>query len=277
MDDRYVLKPIQPYFVNQTQQFYQEIYRRQGISHFYTFQLKSGTEDIYMVPDGCVDLLFIYGRTRMKAKIVGITLSAKEQLEIGEYEYFGIRFFPGIIPAGITIASEDLVERQLDLEAGICDYNFLKNMAQKRNFHDRITCFLSWYTKQLTSQNMQSVADQTVDAVFQMIYRTDGNVMIKELEEYTGYTARYLNKLFHMQTGVAPKTFCKIIQFQRSLEKISYDPGIPLADVAVDLGYYDQAQFIRDFKHYCNMTPRQYRTWTVQREYQKKIVTTSIL
>ena len=31
-----------------------------------------------------------------------------------------------------------------------------------------------------------------------------------------------------------------------------------MTEAAVNLGYYDQPQFIRDFKTYCGMTPKRY-------------------
>ena len=41
------LKPTQPYFVLETDNFYQEVYLRQGISHFFTFRLEESKEIIF--------------------------------------------------------------------------------------------------------------------------------------------------------------------------------------------------------------------------------------
>lgn len=54
------LRPTQPFLVLETQDFKQEIYLNQGISHFYTFRLEK-TKEITTVPDSCVDMLFEYG------------------------------------------------------------------------------------------------------------------------------------------------------------------------------------------------------------------------
>ena len=60
------LRPTQPFLVLETQDFKQEIYLNQGISHFYTFRLEK-TKEITTVPDSCVDMLFEYGENGMNA------------------------------------------------------------------------------------------------------------------------------------------------------------------------------------------------------------------
>lgn len=61
-----------------------------------------------------------------------------------------------------------------------------------------------------------------------------------------------------MEMGFSPKTFCKIIQFQKTQEFLNYGAPGNMPDAAVDLGDYDQPQFIRDFKKYSGLTPKQY-------------------
>lgn len=42
---------------------------------------------------------------------------------------------------------------------------------------------------------------------------------------------------------------------------------------AVALGFYDQAQFIRDFKKFAGITPKQYLTTVVNAKYKERIDT----
>ena len=69
------LRPTQPFLVLETQDFKQEIYLNQGISHFYTFRLKK-TKEITTVPDSCVDMLFEYGENGMTAYAIGSPIKA---------------------------------------------------------------------------------------------------------------------------------------------------------------------------------------------------------
>lgn len=92
-------------------------------------------------------------------------------------------------------------------------------------------------------------------AVKDMAYNSGGLIKVSEMAERVGYTERYINNIFIEQMGFSPKVFCKIIQFQRSLEFLNYGTPERMTEAAVNLGYYDQPQFIRDFKTYCGMTP----------------------
>ena len=59
----YVLRPTQPYSIIDTINLQQEIYLKDGISHFYQFNTN---EEISprIVPDACIDILFEYDPER---------------------------------------------------------------------------------------------------------------------------------------------------------------------------------------------------------------------
>ena len=44
-----------------------------------------------------------------------------------------------------------------------------------------------------------------------------------------------------------------------------------MTEAAVNLGYYDQPQFIRDFKTYCVMTPKRYLMLTKRIRYNNLV------
>ncbi len=51
------------------------------------------------------------------------------------------------------------------------------------------------------------------------------------------------------------KKYSDIIRAQTA---ITYLNSTNLMDVIIDLGYYDQAHFIRDFKQYTSLTPKSF-------------------
>ena len=76
-------------------------------------------------------------------------------------------------------------------------------------------------------------------AVKDMIYKSDGLVRIHEISEQTDYSERYINKVFIELMGFPPKTFCKIIQFQNTIDFIKRTSGYDNASP-------EQQQFIED-------------------------------
>jgi AraC-like DNA-binding protein len=57
---------------------------------------------------------------------------------------------------------------------------------------------------------------------------------------------------------MTPKLFSRIQRFQQSRTFIQHHPSINWADLAVDLGYFDQSHFIREFLEFSGLSPTDY-------------------
>jgi len=75
----------------------------------------------------------------------------------------------------------------------------------------------------------------------------------------SGYSHRQFIALFRRATGLSPKLYCRILRFQKVLERISAHPSAPLVDLALDAGYSDQPHFTREFREFAGVSPEQYR------------------
>lgn len=271
------LKPTQPYFVFDTEDFFQEVYLKQGISHFYTYYV-SGTKEMRSVPDGCIDLVFEYNGAQMSGYACGTPIEYRVEQRPEFQEVFGVRFMPGVQPALIDVTMRALFDKRVPLKDVVKgDTAWLEKMALETDFYQRIRVFLEAYTKTEKKREKPYGKKELVLSVKQMIYESDGRIKISELEEHTGYTVRYINKVFLQEMGFSPKTFCKIIQFQRALEFLNYGAPDKMTDAAAALGYYDQSQFIRDFKKYAGMTPKEYFRLVKGKNYQSKVKQTKFL
>ncbi len=256
-----VLKPIQPYFVFDTQNFRQENCLRDGISHFYSFTTESEKAQ-RLVPDGCIDMFFEYDPSRpghMHSYVAGTKLSYTVDSRLFHNEIFGVRFMPGDRPVMLDVTMKDLIGKRIESEYALKgDISWLGLMADERDFYGRIRIFSEHYGRSLQDSEKPSGKLELLAAVKKLIYDSCGKIKIHDLEEKTNYTERYINKIFMEEMGFSPKIFCKIIQFQKSLGLLNCGRKENMTQVAVDLGYYDQSQFIRDFTKYCGITPNKY-------------------
>ena len=75
----------------------------------------------------------------------------------------------------------------------------------------------------------------------------------------TGYSHRRFIALFVGEMGLTPKRFCRVLRFQRVLDRLAADPSVPWIDLALDSGYSDQSHFNRDFREFAGITPGEYR------------------
>ena len=72
-----------------------------------------------------------------------------------------------------------------------------------------------------------------------------------------GLSARSMQRLFRRYLGVTPKWVLQRYRLHAAAERIAGGEG-DLARLALDLGYFDQAHFIKDFKALVGRTPAGY-------------------
>ena len=92
---------------------------------------------------------------------------------------------------------------------------------------------------------------------------TNPSIRISEVRVLSGLSTKRLVARFRDDVGLSPKAYARVRRFQASLRRL--DAGVSQgADIAHELGYFDQAHFVREFRSFTMATPTQYlqrRTW----------------
>jgi AraC-like DNA-binding protein len=70
---------------------------------------------------------------------------------------------------------------------------------------------------------------------------------------------RTLQRIFRREIGIGPKEVITRVRLQEAAERLLRSPGLACGDLAQDMGYFDQAHFIRDFKSVVGVSPEAYR------------------
>ena len=81
---------------------------------------------------------------------------------------------------------------------------------------------------------------------------------VTDLADLVGTTPRSLQRLFAGWVGVSPKWVLQRHRVHLAADLLAADPALPLADVAADVGYYDQAHLGVDFARALGTTPAAY-------------------
>ena len=74
-----------------------------------------------------------------------------------------------------------------------------------------------------------------------------------------GLGVRSLERRFTREVGASPKEVIRRFRLQEAAERLLREPGTSCSQIAMDLGYFDQAHFIRDFKTVAGVPPEVYR------------------
>ncbi|MEO8275396.1 MAG: AraC family transcriptional regulator [Thermoanaerobaculia bacterium] len=108
------------------------------------------------------------------------------------------------------------------------------------------------------------VPDDNIDLVSGIAERVakDREIMrVEQLVQLSGLSVRALQRLFSEYVGVSPKWIIQRYRLHEAAQRIvdAPDPGAEnWASLALDLGYSDQAHFIRDFRRIVGQTPAVY-------------------
>ena len=87
---------------------------------------------------------------------------------------------------------------------------------------------------------------------------TDGAVTVRELEEETGYSARWLNVTFRDKLGMSPKRFASIVRFDHCYTMLMSGRRDEFVRGELHRLYYDQSHFARDFTHFTGFSPTRF-------------------
>jgi AraC-like DNA-binding protein len=71
-------------------------------------------------------------------------------------------------------------------------------------------------------------------------------------------TERTFQRLFEKNIGIAPGIYRRVCQFNNAFQKLNNRNFNSLTDIAFENGYADQSHYIRSFKEFTNLTPKDY-------------------
>lgn len=71
-------------------------------------------------------------------------------------------------------------------------------------------------------------------------------------------TERTFQRMFERTVGVAPNLYRRICQFNSAFEQLNRKRFAKLSDIAFERGYADQSHYIRAFKEFTHITPKDY-------------------
>jgi AraC-like DNA-binding protein len=83
---------------------------------------------------------------------------------------------------------------------------------------------------------------------------------VEQVMAHSPWSARTTQRVFRRYVGVPVKWVLCRYRLQHAALEIETDPAVDFADLAVRLGWYDQAHFINDFRSMLGCTPGEYAT-----------------
>jgi AraC-like DNA-binding protein len=109
----------------------------------------------------------------------------------------------------------------------------------------------------LLTQFKDIKADKLIVEAVKLIYQRKGTIRIKELNEILFISQSPFEKRFRKVVGTTPKKFASIIRFNAVLDNLNETKS--LTEICYENNFFDQAHFIKDFKHFTGETPEHFK------------------
>lgn len=119
----------------------------------------------------------------------------------------------------------------------------------------RIHLLEEWLLRCLLSGKEQSLM---IPASLKILRQTGGHLSIPELARAFSISQRQLERLYQSQVGISPKEYSKLLRVETARLALKKWNEQTTTRLAMELGFYDQAHFIREFRAVIGITPYAY-------------------
>ena len=163
---------------------------------------------------------------------------------------------PGILPVTASGSDEGILDRHIDISN---QRNIAKILEQLESAVDisSMTPIVIDAVREMIPERINPV----VSDALQEIINQEGCLNIASIADNMMYSQNHINREFKKNMGFSLKQYSEIIRLQNA---ITYLENAKTDMVYEQLGYYDQAHFIKDFKKFTLLTPQNYMNRSLQ-------------
>jgi AraC-like DNA-binding protein len=191
--------------------------------------------------------------------VVGPQTAPRAQLFLsGQVHVFTILFQPAGLNQLIGIDMRSLVNEDpaaTDV-LGTSAVRLGDAVRAAQDFPARVRAAEHWLHATL---NDRATTDKAINLASRLLITTAGQIRIDDLVRRSGMSASQLQRRFTRQVGIAPKSYGRLIRFDRVLVARRNAPERSWTDILHEFGYFDQAHFIREFHMFAGISPTGFR------------------
>lgn len=206
-----------------------------------------------VVSDGCIDVFFDHSRPAENF-VMGFCRKYT-QFPIGkEFDYIGIRFLPSAFTILFGIDAKNLSNRSQELNKILPDFsNWIKSVIRPSDSFETITKVLNEKIIGLSRKPAMYCDHRCLDAL-NLIFKKNG-WLDTEKDLNIGLSPRQLRRIFNFYIGTTAKSFSNVVRFQHILNAKPSKQSLNRSKLYFDVGFFDQAHFIKNFKTFYGVTP----------------------
>lgn len=222
-----------------------------------------------IIPDGKIEMAFIFGDDikhyttenefvlQPRAFVLGQTLKPFYIEPTGYVNSFSISFYPYGFANFVDVPIKTLANKETTIEKLFGEETAKKlehEMVQATGTQARIAIAEKFLLGRLSEA---ATVDTIVKSTVEALLATKGNASISNILKEDPSKRRQLERKFSEQIGISPKQLGKVIRLQSALKMLLSEEAESLTKIAYESEYYDQAHFIKDFKEFTGISPKE--------------------
>lgn len=205
------------------------------------------------IPHPCVNLVIEHG----KSGVYGINTGLSSRTLQGRGRVFGVKFRPGAFYPFFKAPVCRLNNRVLPLESF---FNVESRALEEAVLSQDDPAGMIQRMEELLRAHLPE-RDEAVAEINRIVDAISADREITKVDDVVrrfGVSKRTLQRLFSRYVGVSPKWVIKRYRLHEAAGRLVEGAPVEGAKLAVSLGYFDQAHFIKDFKAMVGRTPADY-------------------
>ncbi len=210
-----------------------------------------------LVPHPCVNVVV---ESRLTA-IHGVVTTRSSKRLVGRGRAVGTKFRPGGFRPFWGRSVHELNDRadELDVLFGQAAVDLAQHVMGTADDADAVACMDEFFRSRAPLPD--PALAQVVQAA-RAILQDDMLLRVSQLSAALSLSLPTLRRLFREYVGVGPKTMIRRTQIHRAADALASGHSVDMSRLAAELGYFDQAHFIRAFEAEVGYSPGEYRRRT---------------
>lgn len=231
---------------------------------------EAGAQKQRIIPDGCIEMIFILGDDikrytsedewiiQPRAFVMGQITEPFIVEPTGYVHSFAARFYPYGFANFVKTPIKNLANKETPLSQlfGEDAAKELEHAITVATGTEERTAIIENFL--LDKLNDKVIIDNIVTSTIDALLSTNGSASINAIFKGDLSKRRQLERKFLKQVGISPKQLGKVIRLQTALKMLLNKQTGSLTQIAYNSEYYDQAHFIKDFKEFTGINPKEF-------------------
>lgn len=175
----------------------------------------------------------------------------------GRVELLGIRFYEGGAYPFLGLPLNHL-KNEISLLDSLATLNLVglhARLYESPSLASRINLLETWLLRLLARGKERS---PLIPYSLTLLRSGSGQASIPTIAQKLAVSQRHLERLYQSQVGMSPKQYARLLRVESARLALKQGAHHTITELAVELGFYDQPHFIREFRAVVGMTPSAY-------------------